>query len=204
MGCDNAKHGLLRSSLGRAGIGGSLRSCIHEKHSILAIPFGTAGAVPRGGKFLTCPGVDAVAACCNQPAGCGMLVAGGFCYGRLLDGSSVARESQNSPDSCACLRPAPQHPCSRKTSHRAIFSWQTQFAGAAHGILPCHPGRAGSPNTEASIRRLGGAGAPSSPTRSPSRRASGACSGSPPGGPDHRKSLQLPRAHGFPTVGCSN
>jgi hypothetical protein len=28
---------------------------------------------------------------------------------------------------------------SRKTSRRAIFSWQTQFAGAAHGILPCRP-----------------------------------------------------------------
>ena len=36
-------------------------------------------------------------------------VAGGFCYGRLLDESCIARESQNSPDSCACLRPAPQH-----------------------------------------------------------------------------------------------
>ena len=42
-------------------------------------------------------------------AGCGMLVAGGFCYGMLLDESCIARESQNSPDSCACLRPAPQH-----------------------------------------------------------------------------------------------
>jgi hypothetical protein len=30
-------------------------------------------------------------------AGCGMLVAGGFCYGRLLDESYIARESQNSP-----------------------------------------------------------------------------------------------------------
>jgi hypothetical protein len=30
-------------------------------------------------------------------AGCGMLVAGRFCYGRLLDESSIARESQNSP-----------------------------------------------------------------------------------------------------------
>ena len=29
----------------------------------------------------------------------GTLVAGGFCYGRLLDESSIARESQNSPDS---------------------------------------------------------------------------------------------------------
>jgi len=28
-----------------------------------------------------------------------MLVAGGFCYVRLLDESSIARESQNSPDS---------------------------------------------------------------------------------------------------------
>jgi hypothetical protein len=26
-----------------------------------------------------------VMACCGQPAGCGMLVAGGFCYGSLLD-----------------------------------------------------------------------------------------------------------------------
>jgi hypothetical protein len=25
----------------------------------------------------------------------------------------------------------------RKTRHRVVFSWQTQFAGAAHGILPC-------------------------------------------------------------------
>ena len=38
-------------------------------------------------------------ACCGLPAGCGMLVAGGFCYGRLVDESSIARESQNSPDS---------------------------------------------------------------------------------------------------------
>gem|GEM_PF-6443417 len=38
-----------------------------------------------------------------------MLVAGGFCYRMLLDESYIARESQNSPDSCACLRPAPQH-----------------------------------------------------------------------------------------------
>jgi hypothetical protein len=42
--------------------------------------------------------------------------------------------------------------------------------------------RAGSPNTEASVRRLGGERVPSPPTRSPSRRASGACLGSPPGG----------------------
>ena len=35
---------------------------------------------PRGGKFPTCPGVDAAAACCHQSAGCGMLVARGFCY----------------------------------------------------------------------------------------------------------------------------
>jgi hypothetical protein len=30
-------------------------------------------------------------------AGCGMLVAGGFCYRRLFDESCIARESQNSP-----------------------------------------------------------------------------------------------------------
>jgi hypothetical protein len=40
--------------------------------------------------------------------------------------------------------------CSRETWHPAIFAWQTQFAGATHGILPCRPTRAGSPNTEAS------------------------------------------------------
>ena len=28
---------------------------------------------------------------------CGMLVAGGFCYRRLMDESRIARESQNSP-----------------------------------------------------------------------------------------------------------
>ncbi len=28
---------------------------------------------------------------------------------------------------------------SRKTSHRAIFSWRPQVAGAAHGILPYNP-----------------------------------------------------------------
>jgi hypothetical protein len=72
---------------------------------------------------------------------------------------------------------------SRKTRHRVVFSWQTQFAGAGHGILPCRSTRAGSPNTEASIRRLGAARAPSSPTQSPSRRASEACSGSPLGCP---------------------
>jgi hypothetical protein len=32
-------------------------------------------------------------------AGCGMLVAGGFCYRMLLDESCIARESQNSPAS---------------------------------------------------------------------------------------------------------
>ena len=30
-------------------------------------------------------------------AGCGMLVAGGFCYRMLLDESCIARESQNAP-----------------------------------------------------------------------------------------------------------
>ena len=30
-------------------------------------------------------------------AGCGMLVAGGFCYRMLLDESSIVRESQNAP-----------------------------------------------------------------------------------------------------------
>jgi len=76
-----------------------------------------------------------------------MLVAGGFCYGRLSDESRVARESQNSPDSCACLRRLLsirsgsrdrrklEELYSQKTSHRAIFSWQTQFAGAALRIL---------------------------------------------------------------------
>ncbi len=65
---------------------------------------------PRGGKFSTCPGVEEGGA--DRPqwfAGCGMLVAGGFCYRSLVDESRIARESQNSPDSCACLRPAPQH-----------------------------------------------------------------------------------------------
>jgi hypothetical protein len=70
---------------------------------------------------------------------------------------------------------------SRKTRHRVVFSWQTQFAGAAHGILPCHPGRAGSSDTEASVRRLGESRPPSSESLSTSRRASGACSVSPPG-----------------------
>jgi hypothetical protein len=32
---------------------------------------------------------------------------------------------------------------SRKTRHPVVFSWQTQFAGAAHGILPCSHGEAG-------------------------------------------------------------
>jgi hypothetical protein len=31
-----------------------------------------------------------VSTCCYQSAGCGMLVAGGFCYGRLLDESGIA------------------------------------------------------------------------------------------------------------------
>jgi hypothetical protein len=75
-----------------------------------AILFGTALAVFRGGKFLTCPGVDEAGAFGpHWFAGCGMLVAGGFCYRMLVDKSRIARESQNSPDSCACLRPAPQH-----------------------------------------------------------------------------------------------
>ena len=30
-------------------------------------------------------------------AGCGMLVAGGFCYRMLVDESCIARESQNAP-----------------------------------------------------------------------------------------------------------
>ena len=50
---------------------------------------------------------------------CGMLVAGGFCYGRLLDESCIARESQNSPDSCACLRPSPQRLFSREARQAA-------------------------------------------------------------------------------------
>jgi hypothetical protein len=41
---------------------------------------------------------------------------------------------------------------SRKTSHRTIFSWQTQFAGAAHGILPCRP--ALKPSFREATRRL--------------------------------------------------
>ena len=86
---------------------------------------------PRGGKFLTCPGVDAAGA--DGPhwfAGCGMLVAGGFCYGRLLDESSIARESQNSPDSCGgefltCpLRPAPQHRERKARSARVALAAQ--------------------------------------------------------------------------------
>jgi hypothetical protein len=123
--------------------------------------------------------------------------------------------------------------CSRKTGHPVVFSWQTQFAGAAHGILPCkqrgraprtpkravftknttscrfflanavcwccarHPAmqttRAGSPNTEASVRRLGVERVPLSKTLSPSRRASGACLGSPPGGVPGQRS---PIPHG--------
>ena len=81
-----------------------------EKIARCPILFGTTGAVPRGGKFSTCPGVEEGGA--DRPqwfAGCGMLVAGGFCYRSLVDESRIARESQNSPDSCACLRPAPQH-----------------------------------------------------------------------------------------------
>jgi hypothetical protein len=52
------------------------------------ILFGTVRAVLRGGKFLPCPGVDEAGAFGPHSfAGCGMLVAGGFCYGRLLDES---------------------------------------------------------------------------------------------------------------------
>jgi hypothetical protein len=111
-------------------------------------------------------------------------VAGGFCYGRLLDESRIARESQNSPSparasdrllsicvhekhdvlsfflgkrsllvlrfaSCEAVVEEPgdrrklEELCSRKTSHRAIFSWQTQFAGAALRILRSSRGGAG-------------------------------------------------------------
>jgi len=50
---------------------------------------------------------------------------------------------------------------SRKTRHRvanarrslaSTSSMQTQFAGAAHGIVPCRSTRAGFPDTEVSIR----------------------------------------------------
>ena len=64
------------------------------------VVFGTIRAVPPWRQVfnLSVESVP-VMACCGQPAGCGMLVAGGFCYGRLVDESSIARESQNSPDS---------------------------------------------------------------------------------------------------------
>jgi hypothetical protein len=62
----------------------------------------------------------------------------------------------------------------------------SQFlANAVCWCCAWHPamqsGRAGSPNTEASIRRLGANRPPLSATQPPSRRASAACSGSPPG-----------------------
>ena len=73
----------------------------------------------------------------------------------------------------------------------AVFTKNTTscrffLANAVCWCCASHPAkqswtRAGSPNTEASIRRLGATRAPSSPTRSPSRRASAACSGSSTG-----------------------
>jgi hypothetical protein len=69
---------------------------------------------------------------------------------------------------------------------RNMASCHFRLANAVCRCCASHPAkqastRAGSPNTEASIRRLGAARVPSSPTQSPSRRASEACSGSPPG-----------------------
>jgi len=74
---------------------------------------------------------------------CGMLVAGGFCYGRLLDESFIARESQNSPDSYAGLRPAPQHLFLRETRHRVVFAWPTSVGWCSPGPPGLtHPTRA--------------------------------------------------------------
>ena len=144
-------------------------SCVHEKHGILPCNPGRAGlTTPCRRTFATASCLHSLDADC-APASCHAILEGGL----------------------------PEHRselCSRKTSHRAIFSWQTQFAGAAHGILPCNPTRAGSPNTEASIRRLGATRAPSSLRQSPSRRASEVCSGSPTGYPTgKRKADPRPR-----------
>jgi hypothetical protein len=66
-----------------------------------------------------------------------MLVAGGFCYRMLLDESCIARESQNSPDSCACLRPAPHDQESREPgidgSSRSIRIFRPSEDGTAVG-----------------------------------------------------------------------
>jgi len=61
-----------------------------------AILFGTARAALPWRRVFNLP-VESVPvmACCGQSAGCGMLVAGGFCYRMLLDESHIARESQN-------------------------------------------------------------------------------------------------------------
>ena len=109
-------------------------------------------------------------------------VAGGFCYGRLLDESCIVRESQNSPSparasdrllsicvhekhdvlsfflgkrslpvlrfaSCEAVVEEPgdrqklEELSSRETRHPAVFTWQTQFAGAALRILRSRRGR---------------------------------------------------------------
>jgi len=91
----------LRGQRNDGGVGiGTERTVTEPKTSCVPIVFGTIRAsLPWRHVFNLSVELVPVMACCGQPAGCGMIVAGGFCSVRLVDGSSIARESQNSPDS---------------------------------------------------------------------------------------------------------
>jgi hypothetical protein len=169
----------------------------------MLILFGTTCALPRGGKLSTCPlpqrGFHKLKTC-----------------GHRLNSFDLVRRAEHywHPAMPIDEGGLPEHRSelySRKTRHRVVFSWQTQFAGAALRILrsnlrrgraprtpkrtvftknttscrfflanavcwccASHPakqasGRAGSPNTEAHLGRLGGEGVPPSLAQSPSR-----------------------------------
>jgi len=53
-----------------------------------------------------------------------MLVTGGFCYGRLLDESCIARESQNSPAPARASVRLLSYRLYGKTGILPIFAWR--------------------------------------------------------------------------------
>jgi hypothetical protein len=83
-------------------------------------------------------------------ASCDVFLANAVCWccawHPAMQVSGIAFEEPESADA--------QELASRKPSHRAMFSWQTQFAGAAHGILPCSHGRSRNRRMRRSLRRI--------------------------------------------------
>jgi hypothetical protein len=145
---------ILRSSRGRSrGIGRSSSSCLHEKHDVVSFFLGKRSLPVL--RFASCEAVVGEAGGSAEARGavftknttsCRFFLANAVCR---CCASHPAKQSWEKPGDRQKL----EELSSRKTRRRVVFSWQTQFAGAALRILRSSRGRSrGIGRSSSSVR----------------------------------------------------